>query len=91
MSGHEVPKLKVEQRTLVWDTAAQTQVMWLEGFINLPVGSVVQLHSKTQPVAGEAIVTGVTLLAGDENRDLTLRLDCEVSEGWEIHYEAAEV
>ncbi|KNH21883.1 hypothetical protein ACU18_02000 [Arthrobacter sp. ZBG10] len=65
-------------------------MMWLEGFINLPLGSVIQLHSKTAPIAGEATITGVTLLAGDETRPLTLRLDCNVSAGWDVHYEAVD-
>ncbi|MFJ6028790.1 hypothetical protein ACIQCN_15125 [Pseudarthrobacter sp. NPDC092424] len=83
--------MKVDERTLIWDAAEHTQVMWLEGFINLPVGSVIQLQSSTAPTSGEATVTGATLLAGDENRPLTLRLDCEVSEGWNVHYEAEDV
>jgi hypothetical protein len=88
LSGHTVPSFAVADKTLVFDTANNAQVMWLEGKITLPVGTEIELHSDTAPHAGTATVTGTRLMPGNATAATMLCLTVSVTDGWEKHYEA---
>lgn len=40
---HPVPHFPLGARTLIWDAASERQLMWIDGILPLPVGSVIRV------------------------------------------------
>lgn len=78
LSEQSTPTYDVENRTLVFDKANNTHVMWLNGVVPLPVGTEIQL-GRLPDKLGTAIVEGVRLLPGSKTTPTTLTLDCSVN------------
>ncbi|HZS41960.1 MAG TPA: hypothetical protein VFF06_34255 [Polyangia bacterium] len=60
MDERKTPTVKLDHQTLVFDLGKNQQVMWIDGVVTLPVGSVIEL---TNPNVN-AVVERVRLLAG---------------------------
>jgi hypothetical protein len=86
---YEPPTHPVDGRTLVFDSDRGRQVMFLDGVLPLPPGSVVELfRDRPTPVHGTATVVQVRLcnaVPGVVGAYVTL--DCRVSEGWWAAYD----
>lgn len=88
MNNNGVPTHGIDAQTLVYDKGNEAQVMWLDGALPLPTGSVIELYKEGgKPMHGNATVTGVRLLAATGASAAQVCLDVEVSNGWEANYE----
>lgn len=66
------PSVKLDGRTLVFDKSANSQLLWIDGVVVLPVGSLIQLAAPNR----DAVVVGIRFWA---TREATVILDCEIS------------
>lgn len=69
---------KLEGRTLFMDKKRGQQIMWVDGYLSLPVGAIVEL---AEPVADTTVV-GVRLLAGSDQKGVTLCVELDVPESF---------
>jgi len=66
--------LTMDTRTLVWDVTNNRQLMWIDGVIMPPIGTVLELAEPNV----DARVVGIRLGAVDENHPLTVTVDVNV-------------
>lgn len=84
------PEQHVEPQTLVFDLAEQRQVLWLEGQLPLPVGTLIELFDPDLDIHSSARVTRVRLLSAAGKVGAQVCLDCDVdATWWDRHDEAA--
>lgn len=73
----------LEGKTIVFDRTENRQVMWLDGVLPLPPGSLIELYDEHRQIHGEATVQRVRLTAAAGTVGAQVCLDCVVTGWWE--------